>query len=227
MPDTELVETTVTGEGKGGTRLFNALGTAIAEIGRANLSGVAIVTDGQVHDLPADVDDLGIDAPVHVLLSGEPDETDRRLVVDEVPSYGVVGDPLEIDFRIEDLGPVGTTAPVGVTLRQNGQVVRELQATPGDLEALTIELDRAGQTVIELEAAPLEGELTLQNNRQVFFINGVRDRLRVLLVSGEPLCGRANLAQSFEIRSPRSTWSISPSCVRRKSRTGPPFGSWR
>ncbi len=189
LPDTELVETTVTGEGKGGTRLFKALGTAIAEIGRNKLSGVAIVTDGQVHDMPADIERLGIEAPVHVLLSGRPDEIDRRLVVDEVPSYGVVGDPLEIDFRVEELGPVASTAPVSVTLRQNGEIVERLQAVPGQLEALAIELDRAGQTVIELEVDPLEGELTLQNNRQVFFINGVRDRLRVLLVSGQPYPG--------------------------------------
>ncbi|MEZ5931760.1 MAG: hypothetical protein R3F54_07405 [Alphaproteobacteria bacterium] len=189
LPDTELVETTVSGEGKGGTRLFSALGSAIAEIGLKNLSGVAVVTDGQVHDVPAEIEKLGIDAPVHVLLTGRRDEIDRRLVVDEVPSYGVVGDPLEIGFRVEDLGPAPAGAPVAVTLRQNGEVVHRLQATPGEAETLSIELDRAGQTVIELEAAALDGELTLQNNRQVFFINGVRDRLRVLLVSGQPYPG--------------------------------------
>lgn len=189
LSDTELVETTVTGEGKGGTRLFKALTTAIAEIGRQNLSGVAVVTDGQVHDMPAEVEKLELDSPVHVLLTGRPDEIDRRLVVDEVPSYGVVGDPLEIDFRVEELGPVGARAPVMVTLRQNGDIVEQLQAVPGQMESLAIELDRAGQTVIELEVEALNDELTLQNNRQVFFINGVRDRLRVLLVSGQPYPG--------------------------------------
>ncbi len=189
LSETELVETTVTGEGKGGTRLFKTLTTAIAEIGRQNLSGVAVLTDGQVHDLPAEIDNLELGAPVHVLLTGQPDEIDRRLVVDEVPSYGVVGDPLEIDFRVEEFGPVVGEAPVAVTLRQNGEVVQQIQASPGSAETLAVELDRAGQTVIELEVAPLDGELTLQNNRQVFFINGVRDRLRVLLVSGQPYPG--------------------------------------
>jgi hypothetical protein len=189
LSDTELVETVVTGEGKGGTRLFKTLTTAIAEIGRQNLGGVAVLTDGQVHDVPAEIEKLELDAPVHVLLTGRSDEIDRRLVVDEVPSYGVVGDPLEIDFRVEELGPISGREPVAVTLRQNGEVVEQLQASPGQEEKLAIELDRAGQTVIELEAAPLDGELTLQNNRQVFFINGVRDRLRVLLVSGQPYPG--------------------------------------
>ncbi|MGH1482481.1 MAG: hypothetical protein ACRBM6_27810 [Geminicoccales bacterium] len=189
LPDTELVETTVTGEGKGGTRLFKTLGTSLAEIGRQNLSGVVIVSDGQVHDVPAEIERLGIDAPVHLLLTGKPDEIDRRLTVDEVPSYGVVGDPLEITFRVEELGPVEGTAPVPVILRQNGDVVHRVQVMPGALERLPIELDRAGQTVIELEAEGLAEELTPKNNRQVFFINGVRDRLRVLLVSGQPYPG--------------------------------------
>jgi len=189
LPDTELVETTVTGEGKGGTRLFETLGTSLAEIGRQNLSGVVIVSDGQVHDVPAEIERLGIDAPVHLLLTGRADEIDRRLTVDEVPSYGVVGDPLEITFRVEELGPVEGTAPVPVILRQNGDVVHRVQVMPGALERLPIELDRAGQTVIELEAEGLAEELTPKNNRQVFFINGVRDRLRVLLVSGQPYPG--------------------------------------
>ena len=189
LPDTELVEATVTGEGKGGTRLFKTLGSSLAEVGRANLSGLVIVSDGQVHDVPADIDRLGIEAPVHLLLTGKQDEIDRRLTVDEVPSYGVVGDPLEITFRVEELGPVDTSSPVPVTLRQNGDIVNQVQVMPGVAEQLPIELDRAGQTVIELEVEGLDNELTQQNNRQVFFINGVRDRLRVLLVSGQPYPG--------------------------------------
>ena len=189
LPATEVVETTVAGEGKGGTQLIKSLGTSLAEIGRQNLAGIVIVSDGQVHDVPENIERLGIEAPVHLLLTGKRGEIDRRLTVDEVPSYGVVGDPLEITFRVEELGPVTTTTPVPVTLRQNGDVVHRGQVMPGVAETLSIELDRAGQTVIELEAEGLAEELTPKNNRQVFFINGVRDRLRVLLVSGQPYPG--------------------------------------
>jgi hypothetical protein len=189
LPNTTLVEATVPGEGKGGTQLFKTLGASLAEIGRQNLSGVVVVSDGQIHDAPKEIERLGIDAPVHLLLSGRPGEVDRRLVADEVPSYGVVGDPLEIGFRVEELGPVEASTPVSVVLRQNGEAVHRVQAAPGVAERLPIELDRAGQTVIEIEAEAMDGELTLQNNRQAFFINGVRDRLRVLLVSGQPYPG--------------------------------------
>ena len=42
---------------------------------------------------------------------------------------------------------------------------------------------------MELSAAPGPSELTLQNNRAVVSVSGVRDRLRVLLVSGQPHAG--------------------------------------
>jgi hypothetical protein len=46
-----------------------------------------------------------------------------------------------------------------------------------------------GENIVELSAAPGPSELTLQNNRAVVSVSGVRDRLRVLLVSGQPHAG--------------------------------------
>ena len=40
--------------------------------------------------------------------------------------------------------------------------------------------------MIELEVAPVEGEIAVDTNRAVVNIEGVRDKLRVLLVSGKP-----------------------------------------
>ena len=50
-------------------------------------------------------------------------------------------------------------------------------------------IPHAGPNIVEVEASPLEGELTPVNNRAVVSIDGVRDKLRVLLVSGEPHAG--------------------------------------
>ena len=50
-------------------------------------------------------------------------------------------------------------------------------------------IPHAGQNIVEVEAAPLANELTQVNNRAVISIDGVRDKLRVLLVSGEPHAG--------------------------------------
>jgi hypothetical protein len=189
LDDLELVEATVRGDGQGGTRLFEELGDTLAEIDRSRLAGVLILSDGQIHDVPPDLEGLGIDAPLHLLLTGHPDEQDRRLLVEEVPSYGMVGDPQEITLRVDHLPGQDASEPVTVTLRQNGEVRQELSVQPGTPRTVPFELSRAGKTVLEVEAEALPGELTTLNNRQVFFVNGVRDRLRVLLVSGQPYPG--------------------------------------
>ncbi|HEX5078142.1 MAG TPA: hypothetical protein VFV80_03255, partial [Geminicoccaceae bacterium] len=185
----QVVEATVRGDSEGGTQLFKELGDTLAEIDRSRLAGVLILSDGQVHDVPADLAGLGIDAPLHLLLTGHRDEHDRRLLVEEVPSYGMVDDPQEITLRVDDLPGDGSSGPVTVTVRQNGEVRQELSVLPGTPRTVPFELTRAGQSVLEIEAEAKPGELTTRNNRQVFFVNGVRDRLRVLLVSGQPYPG--------------------------------------
>jgi hypothetical protein len=188
IDDLQVVETTVEG-GKGGTRLFEALSTSLAEIDRSRLAGVVILSDGQAHDVPPSLERLGIDAPLHLLLTGAPGEQDRRLVVDQVPSYGMVDEPQELTLRVEQLPAPASNEPVTVTLRQDGEVRARLSLSPGAVQRMPFELTRAGQTVLELEATAAPNEVTALNNRQVFFVNGVRDRLRVLLVSGQPYPG--------------------------------------
>lgn len=114
LDDLEVVETEVAG-GKGGTELFKPLATTLAEIDRSRLAGVVILSDGQVHDVPPDLERLGIDAPLHLLLTGERDELDRRLVVDEVPSYAMVGDRHELTLRVEQLPADAAGGAVTVT----------------------------------------------------------------------------------------------------------------
>jgi hypothetical protein len=59
----------------------------------------------------------------------------------------------------------------------------------GKSTTIHVPIAHAGENVIEVEARPGRAELTLQNNRAVIPVTGVRDRLRVLLVSGEPHAG--------------------------------------
>jgi hypothetical protein len=186
-PGLELREVVAAGDGPGGSRLFAALRQALSEIDRERLAGVVMMTDGQVHDAPAEAEALG--APLHVLLTGRPGESDRRLVVERVPNYGMVGETQELVVRVEELPAEGRTAAVPVTVRQDGEILQRLMATPGASYPVPFTIARAGQTVLEIEAETREDELTALNNRAVHFVNGVRDRLRVLLVSGQPYPG--------------------------------------
>ncbi|HWL67606.1 MAG TPA: hypothetical protein VNS22_04395 [Geminicoccus sp.] len=188
VPDLDLREVTLEADPDRGTALFDRLGRSLGELDRSRLAGVVVVTDGRVHDVPEDPASLGLDAPLHVLLTGRQDEVDRRLVVERAPTYAMVGEPQTVTVRVED-EPVPGSTPVPVRLSIDGQLVSRANLVPGQSTDLPFRLERGGAAAIELEVDPLEGQLTAQNDRQVVFVNGVRDRLRVLLVSGQPYPG--------------------------------------
>ncbi|NDH62758.1 MAG: hypothetical protein EBY18_14170 [Alphaproteobacteria bacterium] len=172
-------------ERPGGTRLIETMRSALVEVPPERLAGVVLLTDGQVHDVPAGLPpELG-GAPLHGLIAGKKNERDRLIVVEQSPRFGVVGREVTTKFRVED--PAGGTAPV--TLSVGGEVVRRIDVPVGKSVELPITVGNPGANVVELEVGAGPSELTLDNNRALFTINGVRDRLRVLLVSGEPYQG--------------------------------------
>jgi hypothetical protein len=173
------------GETEGETRLFAAAERAVREDPPGRLAAVILLTDGQVHDVPVSRPPW-LSAPLHVLLTGRPDEKDRRVVVERAPAFGVVGTPVEITYRVEDQGDGLPRQPVPLTLRVDGGERETLVAQPGETQTLRLPITHAGPTVAEIAAAPLPGEVAEVNNRAAVVINGVRDRLRVLLISGQP-----------------------------------------
>ncbi|WP_029007547.1 membrane protein [Azospirillum halopraeferens] len=182
------------GHGAGGegaineTRLFEALNGAVADVPRRRLAGAVLITDGQVHDIPDSPGRLAEGGPIHTLLTGDRDERDRRLTIVQAPGYGIVGRPVEVTIRVDDL-PQRQSATAAVTLRRDGGPPRVVQVPVGRDHVLEMPVDHGGQNVLELEVAAAREELTLANNRAAVVVNGVRDRLRVLLVSGEPHAG--------------------------------------
>jgi hypothetical protein len=169
-----------------GTRLFSALTLALSDLPRHRLAGSILVTDGQVHDMPAEIaaaQDI-IGAPVHVLLTGRPDERDRRLVVRNAPTFGMVNQDLSVILRIDDTG-AASNEMAQLRFRQQDAGEQTLSVPIGRDIAVPFKLPRAGRSLLEFEVAPVPGELTPLNNRAALSVNGVRDRLRVLLVTGE------------------------------------------
>src|SRR5882672_6605722 len=159
------------------TRLFGALSSTLSDVPVDRVAGAFLITDGRVHDIPANAAGLGFQAPVHALITGRKDERDRRIAISAAPRFGIVGQVQTITYRLDDQGVSSDRAKIVV--RRDGEVINERTV-------------QSGQTVnveIEIEASPLDNELTLVNNRAVVAIDGVRDKLRVLLVSGEPHSG--------------------------------------
>src|SRR5262245_47109052 len=170
-----------------GTRLFTALSAALSDVPHDRVAGAIIVTDGRVHDVPADAASLGFGAPVHALITGHKNERDRRVVLVTTPRFGIVGQSQTIAYRVEDQG--ASTGTAQITVKRDGETIDNRSVRVGQQVSINVPIPHAGQNIVEIEASPIENELTLVNNRAVVSIDGVRDKLRVLLVSGEPHAG--------------------------------------
>jgi hypothetical protein len=185
LPDLELRVLTVPERGDNGTQLFGAIAGALADIPRSRFAGTIAITDGQVHDIPSAAPG---GAPINVLIPATGEETDRRLRVIEAPSFGIVGKAVTVKVAIDDLGTAGKGTAI-LTIRRDGEPPVTMTVPVGREQELTLPIARAGPSIVELSASPLPGEVSPLNNRAVVEINGVRDRLRVLLISGEPHAG--------------------------------------
>ncbi|KUJ78917.1 hypothetical protein [Ruegeria profundi] len=183
--NTELRRITLgDGDGDEGTQVMTALNTALAEEPRARIAGILVVSDGIVHDVDQAPD---LPAPMHLLQTGRDNDWDRRLIVRNAPAFAIIDEPVTLTLRIEDSGaaPAGeTTAPLEVSV--DGAEPERLNIPIGIDVELPITLPHGGRNVIQFTVPQADGELTDRNNTALIQMNGVRDRLRVLLVSGEP-----------------------------------------
>ena len=209
-----------------GTRLFAALSAGLADVPPERVAGAVMITDGRIHDVPSDPSALGFSAPVHGLITGRAGEKDRRVALEKAPRFGIVGQRQALTFRVTDEGlPAGTR--LTATVRRDGEVVASPVVTTGQPATVEVEITHAGPNIVEVEVPPLADELTQVNNRVAVSIDGVRDKLRVLLVSGEPNVGERTLAQPVEERRQCGLGSTSPSCAHRRSRTARPSTNCR
>jgi hypothetical protein len=170
-----------------GTHLFSALSSALSDVPVDRVAGAFLITDGRVHDIPANASALGFQAPVHALITGATNERDRRIAISAAPKFGIVGQVQTVTYRLDDQGVTGERAKV--VIRRDGETISERTLQSGQTSSVDIDIKHEGSNIVEIEASPLQDELTAVNNRAVVSIEGVRDKLRVLLVSGEPHSG--------------------------------------
>jgi len=167
------------------TRLFGALEGALRDVPPSRIAGAIMVTDGQVHDVPASAS--AFNAPLHALVTGAENEKDRRIRFERAPRFGIVGKPLDMTYRV--IGSRGETGPVDVRISVNGERIATETAEIGREMPLQLTIPNAGRNIFELSIDRAEGELTDTNNRAIALVDGIRENLRVLLVSGEPHAG--------------------------------------
>lgn len=169
-----------------GTNLFADLARTLSEIPPERLAGVVMLTDGRIHDVPKDAASLGIEVPIHAIITGSKDEVDRRLEIVRAPRFGLVGSEQTATVRVLDApdAPAGRTVDLTIVNEEGPPETRQVQV--GEEVEIPVRFPHAGTNIVELSAAPLAGEITEANNKAVLTAEGVRENLRVLLVSGEP-----------------------------------------
>lgn len=187
--DLRVLEARNSGAGNG-TELFQTLSNGLADVPPERVGGAIIISDGQIHDLPESAASLGFDAPVHGLITGTADERDRRIVLDKAPRFGLVGSEQTVSLTVVDQGQgTGPGDAVRLTVKRDGDVITERTARTGEKIDIPVGIAHGGDNIFEFEAEPLADELTTLNNRAVVTIDGIRENLRVLLVSGSPHAG--------------------------------------
>ena len=185
LPNTELRRIDLPdGPGDSGTLAMTALSDSLSEEPRGRISGLFLISDGRVHDIENAPD---LPAPLHLLLTGEPEDWDRRLIVDNAPAYAILGEEITLTLRVEDQGAVPpglTRTPLEIAVDGGPPMV--FQIPVGKPVELPVTLPHGGRNILQFAVPLADGELTGRNNTALVQINGVRERLRVLLVSGEP-----------------------------------------
>ena len=180
---------TATDSDRDGTMLFTDLAKGLADVPPDRLAGVIMLTDGNVHDVPGNAASLGFDAPVHALITGKPGEFDRKLEVLRAPRFGLVGGEQPIELKVTETTP--SNAPsVKLTITREGEAFPTIKnVRVGQKVEIPVKVDHGGPNIVEIEAEAAPGEISTVNNRVVLTVEGVRENLRVLLVSGEPHAG--------------------------------------
>ncbi|ATO57772.1 glutamine amidotransferase [Bartonella sp. 1-1C] len=172
------------------TNLFHALTQSISSIPPSRYAGTILITDGQVHDIPQ-LSKLNHDAPINALITGKADEFDRQIKFISPPRFALINKPFILSILVEDKGhpkkPIPTQANITVSI--NGQEVGHHSVTPGVVFQTEITLYHAEKNIIQVTTDTHEGELSLNNNRAITVIEGIRENLRVLLISGAPYNG--------------------------------------
>jgi hypothetical protein len=169
--------------GPDGTLIAGVVADALSDVAPGRIGGVVIVTDGQAADPPPEPRRFSALGPAHVLIVGDPERGDRRLELTAAPTFGIVGEPMRISGRVLD---PQTGASVRVRVSIDGEPATETLTRAGAEFTIDVRLAHRGRNMIVVEAEAGPQEIALSNNRAAFAANGVRDRLRVLLITGQP-----------------------------------------
>lgn len=170
---------------------LTALLEAASTVPARRIAGAILVSDGQVLDTDrALARAADLPRPLHLLLAGHRDDFDLRLVIRKAPPWAIVGEETAITFMVAADGPrAGRPASARVEISVDDAPPEVIDVPIGLEMTWPLTLGHGGENIVRIAVTPVKDELTDRNNSAFLRLNGIRDRLRVLLVSGEPHVG--------------------------------------
>jgi Putative glutamine amidotransferase len=179
----DLIWRSVVSGGPQRSDVFAAQYRGLAAIAPERRAGSVLITDGLVHDVPSDVQNP--DRPINVVIAGKRAVIDRRVRIMAAPAFSIIGQTATVKLKVDD----SSTAPVAITLRVTDQPARTLNVTPGQSINVPVQLKRRGKHDISVQVAAKPGDILPSNDVAMVSMQGVRERLNVLLVTGSPSPG--------------------------------------
>jgi uncharacterized membrane protein len=170
---------------------------ALDEIARRSsgmpLSAIILATDGAANvsrDLSATLRDLRArDIPVFTIGLGDTSRSlDAQLTRIDLPRRVLVGSRANIEAFV-NLSGYGATK-ILMSVREDGRTIKteEFSLRGNDSQTVNLEITPATPGVhrYTVEITPLDGEATIENNKQEALVEVIEGPLRILHVEGEP-----------------------------------------
>jgi len=180
------------GEGRS-SDLAGALNETIKRSSGMPLSAIVIATDGATNvptDLTATIRELRArDIAVFTIGVGSTSKAvDAELTRISIPRRVLVGSRLDIQAFASLSGFAATKALIGI--REDGRAVKteEVNLRGTDTQSIDLEITPTNPGIhrYTVEITPLDGEITIENNKQDALVEVIEGPVRVLHVEGEP-----------------------------------------
>ena len=185
------------------TDIIGSLVTLLEEHSTAPPVGVLLFSDGRHHGSDLGLDYLRqADIPVVAVGVGTPETyRDVRIASVQAPTLTFLHYPVEIQATLQAWGFRGERIPV--TLKRSGRVVdtQSIVVSSDDFrQQVQFEVvpDETGEFTYTVSVAPRLGEALSDNNQKTFSISVARDKIRVLLVCGNPTWNYRFLRQALK-----------------------------
>ena len=175
------------------TDIYSALADLVDT--RADLRAVIMIGDGDwnARDKPAPVaaaQKMRLkDIPLFSVVTGAPTRLpDLDLLTVKAPTYGIVGENVQIPFTIESSLERDVRTIVRIRDQTGVERTKNITIPRGSTyyDAILWRLQKEGSSTLELSIPFADGELVEKNNRRRFNIAGRPESIRVLVVETLP-----------------------------------------